>query len=147
VYTINGLPSGPISVTSSLQGFKTAERSFVFDQQPRQLDFQMMIGELTETVTVSGEVPLVNTSSSEVTQVIRPDSLMGRPNAQAQSNRREERNVAQAEPSVNVQNLQRRAAGVLPVRIDVPRAGTSHRFIRPLVIDEEMGLAFKYKRR
>jgi hypothetical protein len=36
---------------------------------------------------------------------------------------------------------------VLPVRIDVPRAGTSHRFLKPLVIDEETVVSFRYKRR
>lgn len=35
--------------------------------------------------------------------------------------------------SVNVINLQKRGAGVLPVPIDVPRAGTSFSFVRPLV--------------
>jgi hypothetical protein len=47
--------------------------------------------------------------------------------------------------SLNVQNLQRRAAGVLPVRLDVPRAGQSHQFVRPLVLDEETRLTFRYK--
>jgi hypothetical protein len=51
------------------------------------------------------------------------------------------------EPSVNVQNLQRRAAGILPVRIDVPRAGRSHTFVRPLVLDEDTTLAFRYRAR
>jgi hypothetical protein len=51
------------------------------------------------------------------------------------------------EPSQNVINLQRRAAGVLPVRIDVPRAGTSHRFVKPLVVDQETVVSFRYKRR
>jgi hypothetical protein len=50
-------------------------------------------------------------------------------------------------PSVNVQQLQRRAAGVLPVRIDVPRAGTSHRFVKPLVVDEETVVTFRYQKR
>jgi hypothetical protein len=47
----------------------------------------------------------------------------------------------------NVQSLQRRASGVLPVRMEVPRAGTSHRFVKPLVIDEETKVTFRYKRR
>jgi len=42
-------------------------------------------------------------------------------------------------------NLQRRVAGVLPVRIDVPRTGTLHRFVRPLVMDEETTVTFRYK--
>jgi hypothetical protein len=46
-----------------------------------------------------------------------------------------------------VQSLQRRAAGVLPIRIEVPRAGTSHRFVKPLVIDEETVVSFRYRRR
>jgi hypothetical protein len=52
-----------------------------------------------------------------------------------------------APPSQNVVDLQARAAGVLPIRVDVPRAGTSHRFVRPLVIDEETTVAFRYRRR
>ena len=54
---------------------------------------------------------------------------------------------AQSAPSANVQSLQRRAAGVLPIRIDVPRAGTSHRFVKPLVIDEETIVTFRYRTR
>ena len=53
--------------------------------------------------------------------------------------------AAQQSPSQNVINLQRRVAGVLPVRIDVPRTGTLHRFVRPLVIDEETTVTFRYK--
>ena len=49
------------------------------------------------------------------------------------------------ELSLNVQSLQKRAAGVLPVRLDIPRAGRSHTFVRPLVMDEETRVAFRYK--
>ena len=48
-------------------------------------------------------------------------------------------------PSQNVFNLQRKVAGVLPVRIEVPRSGKSYRFIRPLVLDEETKITFQYK--
>jgi hypothetical protein len=44
-------------------------------------------------------------------------------------------------------NLQRRVAGILPVRIDVPRSGRSYRFVRPLVMDEETTITFQYKAR
>ena len=56
------------------------------------------------------------------------------------------RAVLNAAPSANVQSLQRRAAGVLPVRVDVPRSGASHRFVKPLVVDEETIVSFRYKR-
>jgi hypothetical protein len=49
------------------------------------------------------------------------------------------------EASANVVNLQRRVAGVLPIRVDVPRAGASYSFIRPLVLDEETKVTFRYK--
>ncbi len=87
--------------------------------------------------TVTAEAGLVASQPESVTY--RPDELQRseRPQAQAQSG-------ANA-PSQNVQNLQRRVAGVLPVRVDVPRAGQSYVFVRPLVLDEETTLRFQYK--
>jgi hypothetical protein len=49
--------------------------------------------------------------------------------------------------SANVINLQKRVAGVLPVPIEVPRAGTSFSFVRPLVLDEETKVTFSDKSR
>ena len=43
-------------------------------------------------------------------------------------------------------NLQQRAAGVLPIRVDVPRAGVSHEFIKPLVVGAEATVTLRYKR-
>ena len=42
-------------------------------------------------------------------------------------------------------DLQRRVAGILPVRMEVPRGGRSYRFVRPLVLDEETKITFQYK--
>jgi len=71
-------------------------------------------------------------------------------NAERENRRLEEqvRKAQQAQmnaPSQNVFNLQRRVAGVLPVRIDVPKAGKSYRFVRPLVLDEETNVTFQYR--
>jgi Carboxypeptidase regulatory-like domain len=150
-YLIGNLPSGPMTVTSQISGFKTVQRALNYDQRARQIDFQMVIGQLSETVTVNAEAPLIDPRSSETVQTFTPgdrsnrtrDEVVRRSQAQAE---REQRAAAQ-QPSVNVQSLQRRAAGVLPVRIEVPRAGNSHRFVRPLVIDEETVMSFRYKRR
>jgi hypothetical protein len=54
---------------------------------------------------------------------------------------------AQRQMSQNVVNLQRRAAGVLPIHVEVPRAGTSHQFVKPLVVDQEATVTLRYKRR
>jgi hypothetical protein len=66
----------------------------------------------------------------------------------SQRNERDARKNAekqQTAASSNVTNLQQRISGVLPVRIDVPRAGNSYNFVRPLVLDEETKVTFTYK--
>ncbi|HSC25745.1 MAG TPA: carboxypeptidase-like regulatory domain-containing protein [Vicinamibacterales bacterium] len=124
-YVIGGLPSGPVTITAHLQGLKTASRVVSFDQQPSQVDLSMAIGEIEEAIVVSS-TPIARTETRDDVR---------------------RKQAAANEPSLNVQSLQRRAAGVLPIRIDVPRAGTSHRFIKPLVIDEEAIVSFRYRRR
>ncbi len=136
-YQFDGLPAGLTSITAQLQGFKTMRQTFANDQRGQQLDFSMVVGGVEETVTVSSSA----VTSSPGDQVARIE-LNDR--ASNQSGQR----AAQAnEPSVNVQNLQRRASGVLPVRIEVPRAGSSYRFVKPLVIDQEASVSFRYRRR
>jgi hypothetical protein len=122
-YVVNGVPPGPVVITAELTGFVTQRRTLQFDQAGQQVNFVMPLGALTETVVVRAE-------SSSADRVIR----------------REDRQAAQT-LSANVQNLQRRAAGVLPVRMEVPRSGASHRFTRPLVIDEDAVVTFRYKRK
>jgi hypothetical protein len=137
-FVFSDVPSGPVTVTGQLEGFSSARRSFVFDQRPRQADLTLNVNAVQEMVTVTSEVPFINTRSSEIGQTIRPND----------SKTTQVDSVQRADvPSANVQSLQRRAAGVLPIRIEVPRAGTSHRFIKPLVIDEETVVSFRYRRR
>jgi len=138
VFVFSDVPSGPVTVTGEMQGFSSARRSFVFDQRPRQADLTMKTGAVQETVTVTAEAPFINTRSSESGQTIRVNEPKP-----MQSDSVQRADV----PSANVQSLQRRAAGVLPIRIEVPRAGTSHRFVKPLVIDEETVVSFRYRRR
>jgi Carboxypeptidase regulatory-like domain len=140
-YVMSNLPSGSMLISSQLTGFSTAKRSLVYDQRPRQIDFRMEVGGVTETVTVTAEAPLIDTNSSTVTHTFQSSQQSNRARDEAR------RNAQLEAPSMNVQNLQRRAAGVLPVRIDVPRAGRSHRFLKPLVIDEETVVSFRYKRK
>ena len=106
----------------------------------------MAVGGLEETVTVQADAPLVDMRSSEISQSYTAMGGLNNNRTRDEISRRQLEQRAQ-EPSLNVQSLQRRAAGVLPVRIDVPRAGTSHRFLKPLVVDEETVVQFRYKRR
>jgi hypothetical protein len=115
------------------------------------LESPEVVGGVYETVSVSAESPMVDASSSAREQNLKVNESAGRGGGRVgEEARREGRDqfAAQAAaPSANVQSLQRRAAGVLPVRIDIPRAGTSHRFLKPLVVDEETVVQFRYQRR
>lgn len=126
-YVIDDVPNGTITITSALTGFRSAQRKFSFDGRARRVDFAMVVGALTETVTVTAEAPYADQREGE------------------RAADRKSLDAVQQSPSQNVINLQRRVAGVLPVRIDVPRTGTLHRFVRPLVLEEETTVTFKYK--
>ncbi|HEV2984630.1 MAG TPA: carboxypeptidase-like regulatory domain-containing protein [Vicinamibacterales bacterium] len=121
-YLLSGVPSGPATITAQLVGFQTQRRSFAFDQAPKQVDFVMSMAAVEESVTISANASGDRTKGREAQKAAEP-------------------------PSQNVINLQRRAAGVLPVRVDVPRAGVSHQFVKPLVVDQETVVTLRYKRR
>jgi hypothetical protein len=124
IYVVRGVPSGRVTIACELAGFAPVRRSIEHDQAwPRTTDIQMEINALTETVTVESAAPRAAVPQAQ--------------NAPAQMN----------VPSQQVLNLQRRIAGVLPVRVDVPRSGTSYRFVRPLLLDEETSVTFRYKKR
>jgi hypothetical protein len=148
-YVISDLPAGQLSVSSQLPGFKIAQRTLTYDQRPRQIDFQMAVGGVEETVNVSAEAPLLDMRSSTIGQTINSMTAANNSTSRTRDDvaRRMAAEQQAQQPSVNVQSLQRRAAGVLPVRIDIPRAGTSHRFLKPLVVDEETVVQFRYQRR
>ncbi len=120
-FRLSNVGSGQVTVSAELSGFTTNRTSFQFNQQSQQVDLVMNVSGVHENITVQAETPMVNTQTSERGQTFTP--------------------------SINVQNLQRRAAGVLPVRVDVPRAGSSLRFVKPLVVDQEAVVSFRYKRR
>jgi hypothetical protein len=138
-FSIPNVPAGPVTLTARLEGFDSQRRDFSFDLKPVKVDFKLRVGGVGETVTVTGQTPMIDTQSATHTVRFGNDDFEPRKSAEA------ERQIVP--PSQNVINLQKRAAGVLPVRIDVPRAGTSHRFVRPLVVDQETVVALRYKRR
>jgi hypothetical protein len=114
-FTFSNVPPGEVLLSTSLMGFETKRTTFMFDGNPRRLEVGLELGALTETVTVTAESPVIDTSRSQM-------------------------------PSQNVVNLQQRASGVLPIRVDVPRAGVSHQFVKPLVVGTEATVTLRYKR-
>ncbi len=102
------------------------------------------MGGVEETVTVTAETPLVQSMDAASASNYRNLATLT-PGSAERGKRKDE--MAPQAPSANVANLQRRVAGVLPVRVDVPRAGASFHFLRPLVIDEETTVRFRYRMR
>jgi hypothetical protein len=128
-WVVSNVPTGQIRIQAESPGFKTTVRDAIYDaSRPSTYSFALSIGNVAETVEVQAQSLTLNGRDSELEQLKK--------NAPQQ-------NTA----SANVMNLQRRVAGVLPVAIDVPRAGTSFSFVRPLVLDEETKVTFSYKSR
>lgn len=127
-WVVSNVPTGPIKIRAESPGFRSTVRDAIYDaSQPSTFSFGLDIAATSESVEVTSAVALNGRNYSEL-QILN--------NAPRQS-----------PVSSNVLNLQKRAAGVLPVRVDVPRAGTSFAFVRPLVLDEETKVSFSYKTR
>ena len=71
-YSVPALLPGPYNITVEANGFKTVHQNGVVvevDQRAR-LDFALTVGNNTETVTVQGSAPLLNTSDASVSTLI-----------------------------------------------------------------------------
>jgi hypothetical protein len=143
-WVLGGMSSGSYKAQTEAPGFKSSTLNLNYNaNQPSMYEFPLSIGNVSETVEVTAQAVQVQTENS----VISTD--------RAPINGRNYMQLAQLTPGVsnqntasaNVMNLQKRVAGVLPVAIDVPRAGTSFSFVRPLVLDEETKVTFSYKSR
>lgn len=127
-WIVSSLPSGRVKIVAGSPGFSTTVRNINYNANyPTSYNFALQIGVIAETVEVqAGAVD--EKESRRIERDLKKDQT-----------------AASNSASVNVLNLQRRVSGVLPVRVDVPRAGSSYSFVRPLVLDEETKLTFNYK--
>jgi hypothetical protein len=127
------VPSGTYQLTAHAPGFQTMRSTISYDAtNPHAYQIVLNVGSTAQTIAVEAQAITLDTSTAQV------------------GGHKEKKNKnAPAPPpppaSVNVYNLQQRVAGVLPVAVDIPRAGASYRFLRPLVLNEETKLSFTYK--
>jgi hypothetical protein len=127
-WVISNVPPGAVNVTITAPGFKVVQQDFEFTaSQPARLGTTLDVGGVSETVSITSTANTVLDGLSR--------SERARKNQAAQLNA----------PSQNVFNLQKRVAGILPVRVEVPRSGKSYHFIRPLVLEEETRITFEYR--
>jgi hypothetical protein len=81
VYDFPQIPVGTIAVHVEAAGFATQERTpfaLVVNQVAR-VDFALSVGKVSTTVQVSGEPPLLQTSSTEVGTVLNADDVTSLP--------------------------------------------------------------------
>jgi hypothetical protein len=129
-WVIPNASPGPNRVTVVAPGFNPTQHELnLMTLQPGIIGTTLQPGGVAETVTVTGR------GENMTLDGVRKMEEQIRQNRAAQL----------STPSANVTNLQRRVAGILPVRIDVPKSGRSYRFVRTLVLDEETRISFNYK--
>ena len=133
-WLVLGLPSGNYQITATAPWFQATRQNFSYDDaNPHAYRISLDVGTSTQTIMVEASPVELNTSASTLQPKDKKHKVAAAPPAPPPA------------ASANVFNLQQRVAGVLPIAVDVPRAGTSYRFIRPLVVNEETKLAFNYK--
>jgi hypothetical protein len=127
-WIVSSLPSGRVKIVVGSQGFSTTVRNINYNANyPTSYNVALQIGTIAQTVEVqAGTVD--DKESRRIERDLKKDKAQVSNSA-----------------SSNVLDLQRRVSGVLPVRVDVPRAGSSYSFVRPLVLDEETKITFTYK--
>ena len=80
-YNFPSLLPGNYDVKASITGFQTSVRNGVElqTQQTARIDFRLEVGEMTQTMEVSGGAPLVNTEDASVGTVIENRSIVELP--------------------------------------------------------------------
>src|SRR5262249_51484325 len=80
-YELNFLPVGTYRLTASFTGFnaQTQEGLELRIDQRTRVDFTLQLGPVSEQVTVTGEVPLVNADSSNIGEVIEQSRVLELP--------------------------------------------------------------------
>jgi len=130
-----GIPSGVYQISASAPGFQTTRQAVSYNAaNPAAYRLALNVGSVSEQIVVESTASRIDTDASAVPLLKDKKHKGAQPTAPP------------APPaSANVFNLQQRVAGVLPVAVDVPRTGTSYRFFRPLIVNEETKLSFTYK--
>jgi hypothetical protein len=158
-WLLGGMGSGIFKAKVEMPGFRTTILNLNYDaNQPSMYNFSLNVASVAETVEVTASAPQIDIESG--TNAFHGNAWTYSTNGSAggsvggpisgrdiTSLATLSSGVANQNASINVMNLQKRVAGVLPVAVDVPRTGTSFSFVRPLVLDEETKVTFSYKTR
>jgi Carboxypeptidase regulatory-like domain len=133
-WLVLGLASASYQITASAPGFQSTQQTISYDlSHPTAYRVVLGLGSFSQQVIVESSAVLLDTETATIGQKDKKHRAVATPPPPPPA------------ASANVFNLQQRVAGVLPVAVDIPRTGTSYRFLRPLVVNEETKLSFSYK--
>ena len=122
LFTFSGVPHGDVVADHRACGIRQSNRHLPLRWQSRDaVDILMEVGQVTETITVTGESALVDVRRDIGAAIRAAVTECRQPPA--------------------------RAAGVLPIRVDVPRAGVSHSSSSRWWSAIEATVTLRYKRR
>jgi hypothetical protein len=150
-WRVSGMPSGTVKIVAEAPGFRSAVYSGTpYDAaHPTPYRIPLYVGETSTTVEVTAAAPLIDTNgpfSNTNGGGFSVNGIRGRSDDKEKDrDAKKQQEPQQQAASANVFNLQKKVAGVLPVRVDVPRAGTSYLFARTLVLEEQTKLTFNYR--
>ncbi len=82
-YVFERIDPGRYRISATLNGFKKADRTGVVveTQQQVTLDLTLSVGDVAETVTITGEIPLLETATASTGTVLGKQTLDELPNA------------------------------------------------------------------
>jgi hypothetical protein len=81
-YFVTGIIPGPYRITGELQGFKRFTQDVRLQiGETLTLDLTLEVGNIAESVTVTGEAPVIDFTSTQVSGNVRPDELAELPSA------------------------------------------------------------------
>ena len=80
-YILPFLIPGPYSLTVEMQGFKTSTRSGIAIRESDRItiDVTMQLGQASDSIQVTGETPLVDTSTASMGQVVESRTILDLP--------------------------------------------------------------------
>jgi hypothetical protein len=145
-WSLSGMPVGRTRVTVSAPGFRMEARAIDFTASgSSRLDTLLQVGSTAETVEVIGSSGALGHFPASANTLSATSSTAGGKASLDQNSARQQAATKDAPTSQNVLDLQKRVAGVLPIAVNVPHAGNSYRFVRPLVVAEETRVTFNYR--
>jgi hypothetical protein len=147
-FLFNGVPAGTYRIVGALSGFQGAERVVPMSEGSNLgADLKMDFAAASESVTVSGEAPLIDTRSSATSYNVMTDfNRNARTAAQRKEVSKDAGVVRQKLSDEERASLQRTSeAGVAAIAVELPTEGKRLHFEGNLLVDEAASIELEVR--